>query len=82
VEIFTNCFLPAHFIYHLWQRIPIKQITMKVLLFPILKVFETFFGYKNQIVENNIQLAQELEEKRMPPMSGQEIKEYVTNQNK
>jgi len=55
---------------------------MKVLLFPILKVFETFFGYKNQIVENNIQLAQELEEKRMPPMSGQEIKEYVTNQNK
>ena len=55
---------------------------MKELLFPILKAVETLFSYKNEIVENNIQLAQELEEKRMLPKSAQEIKEYVNNQNK
>jgi hypothetical protein len=36
-------------------------------------------GYENEIVENNWKLAKELEEKNMPPMSAQEIKEYVKN---
>lgn len=55
---------------------------MKELLFPILKSFEYIFGYKNQILENNMQLAKELEEKGMLPLSAQEIKQYVNNQNK
>jgi hypothetical protein len=55
---------------------------MKQLLFPILKSLENIFGYKNQILENNMQLAKELEEKGMLPLSAQEIKQYVTNQNK
>jgi hypothetical protein len=55
---------------------------MKQLLFPILKAFENIFGYKNQILENNMQLAKELEEKGMLPLSAQEIKQYATNQNK
>ena len=55
---------------------------MKELLLPITKAFENLFGYKNQIVQNNIQLAQELEENGMLPMSAQDIKKYVNNQNK
>lgn len=50
------------------------------LLFPILKSFESLFGYRNDIIENNFELSKELE--GMPPMSGQEIKKYVLNQNK
>jgi hypothetical protein len=55
---------------------------MKELLFPIIKSLESLFGYKNQIVQNNMQLAQELEERGVLPMSVQEIKQYVINQNK
>jgi len=55
---------------------------MKQFLFPILKSLENIFGYKNQILENNMQLAQELEENGMLPMSAQDIKKYVNNQNK
>lgn len=47
--------------------------------FPILKAIEELFGYKNHIVQNNMQLAQELEENGMLPMSVQEIKQYVNN---
>ena len=52
------------------------------LLFPILKSIRELFGYRNEIVENNYWLAKELEEKNMPPMSAQEIKKYILNQNK
>ena len=55
---------------------------MEQLLFPILKSLENIFGYKNQILENNMQLTKELEEKGMLLMSAQEIKKYVNNQNK
>lgn len=54
----------------------------KQLLFPILKSFEELFGYKNEIVQNNMQLAKELQEKHILPMSAQEIKQYINNQNK
>jgi hypothetical protein len=49
------------------------------IFFPIIETFESVCGYKNEIVENNWRLAKELEEKNMPPMSAQEIKEYVKN---
>jgi hypothetical protein len=49
------------------------------LLFPMLETFESVFGYEDEIVINNFNLAKELDEKGMPPMSGQEIKEYVKN---
>jgi hypothetical protein len=50
------------------------------LLFPIIKTFEDIQRTDlDEISENNYYLAKELEGK--PPMSAQEIKEYVKNKN-
>jgi hypothetical protein len=49
------------------------------LLFPIVKTFEEIERTDlDEISENNYLLSKELEGK--PPMSAQEIKEYVNNQ--
>ena len=54
---------------------------MLYILFPILKILEDLQWNSCDIIsQNNYQLAKELE--GMPPMNGQEIKEYVKNQNK
>ena len=60
---------------------------MLYILFPILKILEDLqWNSCDIIVQNNYQLAKELE--GMPPMSAQEIKKYVQlkeqilNQNK
>ena len=50
------------------------------ILFPIIKTFEEVFSITHEtevISQNNYDLAKELEGK--PPMSAQEIKEYVKN---
>ena len=50
------------------------------LLFPIIKTFEEVFNITHEtevISRNNYELSKELEGK--PPMSAQEIKEYVKN---
>lgn len=50
------------------------------IFFPILKSFkDPFRNDLDDIVENNYHLAKELEGK--PPMSAQEIKEYVKNRD-
>ena len=59
-----------------------KNISMRVfdLLFPIVKTFQEVFTITHEtevISQNNYELAKELEGK--PPMSAQEIKEYVKN---
>ena len=49
-------------------------------LFPIVKTFQEVFSITHEtevISQNNYELAKELEGK--PPMSAQEIKEYVKN---
>jgi hypothetical protein len=53
------------------------------LLFPIVKTFNEVMtiGHETEVIsQNNYELAQELEGK--PPMSAQEIKEYVKNKKK
>jgi hypothetical protein len=51
------------------------------LLFPIVKTFEEIERTEmDDLIANNYWLSKELEGK--PPMSAQEIKEYVNNQNK
>jgi hypothetical protein len=56
-------------------------MTLFDLLFPIVKTFEEIERTDlDEISENNYLLSKELEGK--PPMSAQEIKEYVNNQNK
>ena len=52
------------------------------LLFPVFNFFEEEPNELEVIAQNNYELAKELEEKNMPPMSAQEIKKYVLNQNK
>ena len=50
------------------------------ILFPIVKTFEEVFTITHEtevISQNNYELAKELEGK--PPMSAQEIKEYIKN---
>jgi hypothetical protein len=48
------------------------------LLFPIIKIFEDLDTNElDIIVQNNFELAKELEDK--PPMTAQQIKEYVKN---
>ena len=50
------------------------------LLFPIVKIFNEIYkiGHETDIIsQNNYELSQELEGK--PPMSAQEIKEYIKN---
>ena len=50
------------------------------ILFPIVKTFEDVFTITHEtevISQNNYELAKELEGK--PPMSAQEIKEYIKN---
>ena len=52
-------------------------------LSPIIKTFEEVFSITHEtevISQNNYELAKELEGK--PPMSAQEIKEYVKNKEK
>ena len=55
---------------------------MKILslLFPVLNYLKEELNELEVISKNNFELAKELE--GMPPMSAQEIKEYVLNQNK
>jgi hypothetical protein len=51
------------------------------IFFPILKVLEELeWNDCDRIVANNLELAKELE--GMPPMTAQEIKQYVNKQNK
>jgi hypothetical protein len=51
------------------------------LLFPIIRIFQQIERTENDdIIENNYWLAKELEGK--PPMSAQEVKQYVINQKK
>ena len=51
------------------------------IFFPILKILEDLQWNSCDIIsQNNYELSKELE--GMPPMNGQEIKEYVKNQNK
>lgn len=52
------------------------------LLFPVFNWFKEEPNELEVIAQNNFELARELEEKNAPPMSAQEIKEYVKNQNK
>ena len=55
-------------------------MTLIKLLFPIYESFELLFLYNNDIVENNWELAKELEGK--PPMSAQDVKNYVKSKTK
>jgi len=60
-----------------------KKNNMKLfdLLFPIIRIFQQIERTENDdIIENNYWLAKELEGK--PPMSAQEVKQYVINQKK
>lgn len=62
-----------------------KNTLMDIIntLFPIVKTFEEVFniGHETDVIsQNNYELAKELEGK--PPMSAQEIKEYVKNKKK
>ena len=53
------------------------------ILFPIIRTFQEVFSITHEtevISQNNYELAKELEDK--PPMSAQEIKEYVKNKGK
>ena len=61
------------------DRKPItNQYYMLNIFFPILKILEDLQWNSCDIIsQNNYQLSKELE--GMPPMSGQEIKEYVNN---
>lgn len=52
------------------------------LLFPVFNWFKEEPTELEVIAQNNLELAKELEEKNMPPMSAQEIKEYVNKKNK
>ena len=53
-------------------------MTLFDLLFPIFRVFVDLQTNETDVIsQNNYRLAQELEGK--PPMSAQEIKEYVKN---
>lgn len=58
------------------------------LLFPIFNWLKEDPNEEEVISQNNFELAKELEEHNMPPMSAQEIKKYVQskeqilNQNK
>lgn len=50
------------------------------LLFPILDSIKEVLNNNTEldiIAQNNYELAKELEEKNMPPMTAQEIKKYV-----
>ncbi len=48
------------------------------LFFPIIKMYENLETNElDVIVQNNLELAKELEDK--PPMTAQQIKEYVKN---
>jgi hypothetical protein len=49
------------------------------LIFPIYESFELLFCYDDDIVKNNWELAKELEGK--PPMSAQDVKNYVKFKN-
>lgn len=50
------------------------------LLFPIVKIYQNIERTEmDDLIENNYRLSKELEGK--PPMSAQEIKEYVKNKN-
>jgi hypothetical protein len=50
------------------------------LIFPIYESFELLFCYDDDIVKNNWELAKELEGK--PPMSAQDVKNYVKSKTK
>ena len=52
------------------------------LLFPVFNWFKEEPTELEVIAQNNLELAKELEEKNMPPMSAQEVKEYVNKKNK